>query len=112
MQKNITEHIGRQIHSRRNELKITQEELAKYVGLSRVQIVNLEKGVNRTTFESLWEICNALSCTVSDLFPPQKKARRKTVTKTVTRMVATKVKVTKTLLTPKPTTINELDKGK
>lgn len=100
--KNITEHIGREIYRRRKFLKITQEELANYIGLSRVQLVNLEKGNNRTTFESLWEICNALSCTVSDLFPPQNKVRRKTVTKTVTRMLPTKVKVIKTILTPKP----------
>lgn len=96
--KEISIQIGAKLAKLRKEAKITQEEIANYIGFSRPQYVNIEKGKSRTTVDSLYHICCALGCELSEVFPPIRKAKTKTVTKTVTRMIATKVKVNKTKL--------------
>lgn len=54
--------IGSTIKEVRSEMKITQEELANYTGLSRIGIVKLEKEENDLKLSSLIKIANLLGC--------------------------------------------------
>ena len=54
--------IGSTIKELRSEMKITQEELANYTGLSRIGIVKLEKEENDLKLSSLIKIANLLGC--------------------------------------------------
>lgn len=52
--------IGKKIKELRSEMKITQEELANFTGLSRIGIVKLEKEENDLKLSSLIKIANLL----------------------------------------------------
>ena len=52
--------IGKTIKDLRSEMKITQEELANFSGLSRIGIVKLEKKENDLKLSSLIKIANLL----------------------------------------------------
>ncbi len=52
--------IGSTIKDLRGELKITQEELANFTGLSRIGVVKLEKEENDLKLSSLIKIANLL----------------------------------------------------
>jgi DNA-binding XRE family transcriptional regulator len=52
--------IGSTIKKLRSEMKITQEELANFTGLSRIGIVKLEKEENDLKLSSLIKIANLL----------------------------------------------------
>lgn len=52
--------IGKTIKELRSEMKITQEELANFTGLSRIGIVKLEKEENDLKLSSLVKIANLL----------------------------------------------------
>lgn len=51
----------------RKKRKLTQEELANLVGVSKQQIFRLEKGVRKLTQEWLIKISKALNCNIEDL---------------------------------------------
>jgi len=55
-----SKQIGSTIKTLRSELKITQEELANFTGLSRIGIVKLEKEENDLKLSSLIKIANLL----------------------------------------------------
>lgn len=66
-------HIGDRIRSRREELGMSQQELAKRAGYStRSAIAKIEKGVSDITSSKLIEIANALQTTVSYLVNGEK----------------------------------------
>lgn len=52
--------IGSTIKELRSDMKITQEELANFTGLSRIGIVKLEKEENDIKLSSLIKIANLL----------------------------------------------------
>ena len=52
--------IGKTIKELRSEMKITQEELANFTGLSRIGVVKLEKEENDLKLSSLIKIANLL----------------------------------------------------
>ncbi len=52
--------IGSTIKNLRSELKVTQEELASFTGLSRIGVVKLEKKENDLKLSSLIKIANLL----------------------------------------------------
>lgn len=52
--------IGSTIKNLRSEMKITQEELANFTGLSRIGVVKLEKEENDLKLSSLIKIANLL----------------------------------------------------
>jgi transcriptional regulator with XRE-family HTH domain len=54
----------------RKKANLTQEELATAIGLSRVQITNIEAGHNATTIVHLLCICAVLKVSPTDLLPP------------------------------------------
>lgn len=52
--------IGKTIKELRSEMKITQEELANFTGLSRIGVVKLEKEENDLKLSSFIKIANLL----------------------------------------------------
>lgn len=57
------------IESIRKSLNMTQEELAKKSGVSRVTIGNFENGkIEVTTNQTMEKIASALGCKINDVF--------------------------------------------
>lgn len=54
--------IGSRIKERRNELKITQEELAKQIGVTKGAIANYENEVSKPKIELMYKLFEALDC--------------------------------------------------
>lgn len=46
---------------------ITQEQMAKILGINRVTYINIEKGIRRISFDELKAICNSLGMSLSDI---------------------------------------------
>ena len=67
--------IGKRIRCVRDLRKLTQEELAKRLGLSRVSVVNIEAGRQQTPVHRLYEIALLLDCDVDALMPPSLQDR-------------------------------------
>ncbi|MEK4488304.1 helix-turn-helix transcriptional regulator [Paenibacillus sp. FSL L8-0493] len=53
---------------RRNEMDLTQEELAKIVGVSRALIGNIERGAYNPSLPVAYEISKALKLSIEDIF--------------------------------------------
>lgn len=54
------ELLARRIKKYREKANYTQEKLAEKVGLSRNQISNIERGINKLSFNTLRDLCDAL----------------------------------------------------
>lgn len=65
---NLNKYIGERIRKIRKEQKLTQEDVANEIHISRGQIINIEKAKRGLSLETLVNICNALNCTPNDLF--------------------------------------------
>ncbi|MFW9975854.1 MAG: helix-turn-helix transcriptional regulator [Candidatus Thorarchaeota archaeon] len=52
----------------RNELNMTQEELAKQVGVRRETIIFLEKGRYNPSLRLAYRVAKALNSTIEDVF--------------------------------------------
>ena len=61
--------VGDMILAARQMHDMTQDDLAKKVGMSRAQIANLEGGRSDTTIKRLGEFAAALGCSPRDLMP-------------------------------------------
>lgn len=61
--------VGRLIRKHRRKKKITQEDLALRVSLTRTSITNIERGRQRLPLHTLVEIANKLSVDVASLLP-------------------------------------------
>lgn len=61
--------MGNKIKQRREEIRMTQEELARRSGVSRATISALENGIERnTTSKTLLAIASAMDSTVDEIF--------------------------------------------
>jgi putative transcriptional regulator len=60
--------VGNRLKELRNELGLTQAELAEQVGLARVSILAIEKGHFNPTVETALRISQALNATVEEIF--------------------------------------------
>ena len=66
-----TRKVGYKIKERREELRMTQEELAKKSGISRQTISSIETGkCENVLVGTLVSIANALDTTVDKIFLP------------------------------------------
>jgi transcriptional regulator with XRE-family HTH domain len=63
--------IGRRMRARRLELRMSQEELGKAVGVTFQQIQKYEKGANRVGGGRLQRVCEALQVPVTYFYDPQ-----------------------------------------
>lgn len=73
----VNSTIGKKITARRKKAKLRQEDLAKLVGLSRVSLVNIEKGRQTPAYHKFMLLCAVLRCTPNDLLPPVPKVKVK-----------------------------------
>jgi len=69
MRKNakLTKIICKRIKKYRSEVRMTQEDLAEKVGVSRVYIGYVEQGRNTPSLEILGKIAKALKVRLSDI---------------------------------------------
>lgn len=69
--------IGRRIaiaRRQRSTRLVSQEDLAKGIGLSRTSVVNIERGRHRIQIHVVYAIARVLDVEVSDLLPPARPA--------------------------------------
>ena len=66
----VSREIGLQIRARRNELGLTQTNLAQKIGVSQQQVNKYESGVGRIPAEQLMKLCRTLRIELSSLFRP------------------------------------------
>jgi transcriptional regulator with XRE-family HTH domain len=59
--------LGSRIRLRRRELALSQEQLAREIGITFQQVQKYEHGTNRVSFSRLVEIARALGCGVMDI---------------------------------------------
>ena len=64
--------LGRMIRSRRARVEMTQDELARLVGMTRTSITNIERGRQKVQLHTLYDIAAALGVSTQDLLPPAK----------------------------------------
>lgn len=61
--------MGERVRKRRKELKMSQAELAKKAGISRVQVSNIERGIHKNIrLTTIRALSSALELTVEELF--------------------------------------------
>ena len=69
--KNYYVALGRQIAQiRQSKSKMTQEDLALKVSLTRTSIINIEKGRQQLLVHTLVDIASALGVPIAELLPP------------------------------------------
>ena len=66
--------FGDRVRKLREKRKVTQEELARRVELSRTSITNIEKGRQRVLLHQLVDIASALDAKPGDLMPKSTEA--------------------------------------
>ena len=64
----IRERFGLAVKTRREELKMTQEELADKAGIHRTYLSDVERGSRNLSIINIERLCMALSMPVSELF--------------------------------------------
>ena len=63
------EDVGRRIRKARKDRKLTQEDLASLVSLTRTSITNIEKGRQKLLLHTLAQIAHALHVEPANLLP-------------------------------------------
>jgi transcriptional regulator with XRE-family HTH domain len=66
----IDEYIGSRIRECRLSLHLTQELLARALGVSFQQVQNYEKGANGISAVRLFDFCKILNVSLASMFPP------------------------------------------
>lgn len=61
-------HVGKRLLQRRNMLRITQEVMAKKLGVTYQQIQKYEKGANRIAASRLWDFAQVLGVSINYFF--------------------------------------------
>jgi len=74
--------LGEKIKVERLRQRISQEELANYLGLTRSSIINLEKGRHRPSVYQLLQIAAMLNIEYTKLIPVALNINRNTTTNT------------------------------
>lgn len=74
--RSIQLRIGEKIKKAREKRGLSQEELGDAVGMSRISVLQVEKGEANTTLPKLWLIACATGVQPTDLFPPIVKFKR------------------------------------
>lgn len=63
----LYEDIGRRIRSRRQELKLTQQQFAQRAGISMSFYGHIERGTRKLSVDTLYKIVLALGCSADEL---------------------------------------------
>ncbi len=64
----VDQYVGRRLHARRRELKLSQEGLATKLGLTFQQVQKYERGTNRISAGRLYELARALDTSIAYFF--------------------------------------------
>jgi transcriptional regulator with XRE-family HTH domain len=72
----IDRSIGARIRERRNELGVTQRELADAVAVTFQQVQKYEEATNRITAGRLYEFANVLDVEIGYFFENAERARK------------------------------------
>lgn len=64
----VDRHVGEMIRSRRKELRLTQTDLAIVLGVTPQQVQKYERGVNRISSATLYEIAQILQTPLATFF--------------------------------------------
>ena len=56
------------IHVYRAEFKLTQEQLANLIGITRQTVIALEKNKYNPSLELAFRIANVFNCSIEDIF--------------------------------------------
>lgn len=67
----VDHQVGRRIRQARRDAKLTQEQLGKLIGLTFQQVQKYEKGVNRVSAGTLYEIAQVFELPISWFFDEQ-----------------------------------------
>ncbi len=81
--------LGDNIKTLRQKSSYSQEELAKFLELTRTSIVNIEKGRQRPTIHTLSEIASFFNVQVSELFPSVDEKEQIDLMKSVKENIST-----------------------
>jgi transcriptional regulator with XRE-family HTH domain len=65
----IDEYVGARIREGRLSVNLSQEQLARALGISFQQIQNYEKGANGVSAVRLFDICRILNVSLASMFP-------------------------------------------
>jgi transcriptional regulator with XRE-family HTH domain len=68
----------KKIQEFRQNAGMTQEELAKKVGLSRGAVTSIEQGKRKVTVEELLKFCEAFNCSYGDFLVLEQKGKSST----------------------------------
>lgn len=66
---NVDVVIGVSVRARRRELQLSQEEVARAIGVTFQQLQKYEKGTNRVSASTLLRLAEVLKCQPQDLIP-------------------------------------------
>jgi transcriptional regulator with XRE-family HTH domain len=66
----IQKLVGERIRANRKQHGLNQAAVAKYIGLSRVSVVNIEQGAHATSLSIIYRLCTLFECQPADLLPP------------------------------------------
>ena len=69
--------IGKAIRSQRRLLGLSQVDLAAAIGVTYQQLQKYEKGINRVSAVTLFELADALNFSVLDMAPTRFRVGRK-----------------------------------
>ena len=75
-QENFYGKIGALIKTQRERKGFSQEVLANYLNLTRVSIINLEKGRHRPSIHQILMIANLLNIEYTELIPNEETTKR------------------------------------
>jgi transcriptional regulator with XRE-family HTH domain len=64
----VDQHVGAQIKSRRQELGLTQVEIAEALGVTFQQVQKYERGSNRIAASKLWLVAKCLDVSPAYFF--------------------------------------------
>ena len=67
-------HLGAKIKAHRRALRLTQQQLADQLGISRASLANVETGRQRVLVHQLFELADHLSISVRELLPESSEA--------------------------------------
>jgi len=72
-QKNLYEIVGRRIRDTRKNAKLTQDNLAACVHLTRTSVTNIEKGRQKILLHTLFDLAAAMKVPVAQLIPDSRE---------------------------------------
>lgn len=72
----VDAHVGQRVRGRRKEMGLSQEKLAKSLGVSFQQVQKYEIGINRVSAGRLWDISGSLDVDIGYFFDGITKSSR------------------------------------